>query len=663
MTRELSRRALLAGGGSLLAATSIAPALSGCSLLSTKPTGNRREEDDAGAAERARAREAPMLAAKVEAGDLPPLLKRLPGSPLVVKPVDRIGVYGGTWQSVFLGPADTTWLWRTAGYDNLVRWTPDFTKVVPNVAKSVEVGGDGRTYTFRLRAGMRWSDGAAFTAADVVFAVNDVLLDADLYPDPPAWLLSGGKPPRVERLDETAVRFVFASPHGLFLENLATTEGKALTSLPRHHLERYHRKHNPDVAKLAEQEGFADWVKLFAARGSGPDAPLANPDLPTLCAWKFTTTLGKGTRMVAERNPYYWKTDPEGRQLPYIDTVRFDLVGSDQVILLRAGNAELGMHCRHINTLRNKPVLARSRQKGGFKFFDLPPALMNDLMIALNLNHEDPAMREVFQNRDFRIALSHAIDRPELIKAVLQGQGTPWQGAPREESDFFDEEFATQFTKFEPDVANSLLDGAGYRRDSDGRRLRPDGEVIRFAVEVPTPTFKDFWVDALSLIKKYWADVGVEIQVKNEDRALFYERKQANKHDATVWQGPGGLQDALLDPRWYFPFSGESNFATLWATWFTTGGRGGEEPPAPARRQMELYDQVVATADKDQQRTLFAQILQIAKEEFWAIGTVLPANGYGIVSDRFHNVPARMVDAFVYPTPGPTNPEQYFISD
>lgn len=601
-----------------------------------------------------------MLSGLVKAGELPPLAERLPDRPLVVEPVERPGVYGGTWTTALLGPEDTPWLDKTVHYECLMRWRADFTEPIPNIAENVEVDEGGRVFTFRLRRGMRWSNGEPFTSADVVFAVKDVLLNDELYPVAPAWLLAGDEPPRVEAPDEQTVRFTFAHPNGLFLQNLASLTGAPLTSRPRHYLERFHQAYNPKAAKLAESEGLSGWTDLFFARASAP----ANPDLPGLYPWIYTTALGEGTRMVAERNPYYWKTDPAGRQLPYIDHVVFEIVGNEQVILLKASNGELGMHARHVNTLRNKPVLARSRESGKFDFFELVPAIMNDLIIQLNLTHKDPVLREIFQSKDFRVGLSYAINREELIDAVLQGQGEPWQAAPRRESEFFDEEFAKQYTEFDLDKANEHLDRAGFAaRDRQGFRLRPDGKRLRFAVEVPSPALKDFWVDALQLIKSYWEKAGVHIDVKTEDRTLFYKRKDAGEHDAVVWQGPGGLQDAILDPRCYFPFSSESAYAVAWAAWFTSRGARGEEPPKPAKRQMELYRQLETALDKAEQARLFEEILAVAKEQFWLIGTVQPAMGYGIVANDFHNVPATMPDANVYATPGPTNPEQYFITD
>jgi ABC-type transport system substrate-binding protein len=651
--RGQTRRELLRMGTAGLMAASFA---SGCDLLSTDPNSG----GGGGGRSTTKGREAPSLAKLVKAGDLPPVAKRLPKEPLVVQPTEKVGVYGGTWNTALLGPADAAWLDRTIGYDNLTRWDPEFSKVVPNVAKSVEPNADGSEYTITLREGMHWSDGEPFTADDLVFANEDVTRNDKLTPVPP------DNPATFEKVDEVTVRVTFERPNGLFPEEQAQAGGSGLVSKPFHYLKTFHEKYNPDIDALVEQEGVADWVELFNRKGAGIEgtpynARWMNPDLPTLCPWHIDNALGEGTRLTASRNPYYWKTDPDGSQLPYIDQVRFQVITDPEVMLLRAGNGDFDMHGRHINEPRNKPVLARNRQTGDYDFFDTVPASMNNLMIAFNLSHNDPVKREIFQNKDFRIGLSHAINRDELITAVFQGQGEPWQAAPRKESEFYLEKLATQYLAYDVDLANEHLDKAGYaERDGENRRLGPDGEPIQFDVETATglsPT----QVDALELIRGYWNEVGITMRIKAEDRALFYTRKEANKHDVAIWGGDGGLNDAILDPRWYFPFSQESNYAIAWANWYN-GDSPAMKPPPATRKQMELYDELTASPDPATRRDLFMQILEIAADEFYAIGTILPAQGYGIVKNTFHNVPKSMPNAYVYPTPGPTNPEQYYTT-
>ena len=647
-----TRRDLLLWSGGALAAAS----LSGCSFLSTDPSG----KDATGAKAAAKGKEAPALAALAKDGKLPKLAERLPKNPLVVKPVEKVGVYGGTFKTVLLNAADTSWLGRTVGYEALMRFDPTGTKVIPNIAEAVNVSDDGREFTVKLREGMKWSDGEPFTADDIVFAYNDVALNAEINPVVPEYITSDGKPAKITKVDDVTVTFTFPNTNGLFYTKLAYTGG-ALTSFPRHYMEKFHKKYNPEVENDAKKEKMASWTDLWGAKADG----WANAELPTLRGWVVTNPLGKGNRVVVERNPYYWKTDPEGSQLPYINNVHFDVISDAQVILLKGTAGELSMSTRHINTLPNKPVLAQGRSKGKYHFITLENTVMNDLVLSLNLNHKDPVTRKIFQNKNFRIGLSHAINREEMIKSVFQRQGEPWQAAPDDRSEFYDEEFAKQYTEYDVDLANSFLDKAGLtQKDSEGFRLRPDGKRLAFQVEVASPALTPSWVDGTQMVTDFWQKVGVFAKTKNEDRTLFYERKEpeANQHDAGVWMGDGGLKIELLEPRWYFPFTGESIYAVLWQQWFNSFGELGEKPPAAPLKQMQLYRQLIATTDEQKQKTLYKQILQIAKEQFYCIGTVRIPNTYGIVKNNFHNVPTNIPEASIMATPALTNPEQWYIS-
>lgn len=644
---RLPRRGLLGVGGLLCIATA-----TGCNLLSTEP-------DRPGTGERPtglRDMEPPELAAKVKAGKLPPLKDRLPDTPLVVKPVDEIGQYGGEWRTPIIGPGD---LFRTIGYDQLLGWDLAFTKPEPNVAESVEAADDGKEYVIRLRRGIKWSDGEPFTADDIMFAYDDILRNEELSPIAPPWLVTEDQPATFEKLDDFAVRVLFRGPTGLFLQYLAAPEGEVLTSKPKHHLEKLHIKYNPDANADAESEGYVDWAEMFNSRA----VRWENVGFPTLGAWILVEAPAEEGRAVADRNPYYWKVDPEGRQLPYIDRVISPLVENEELMLLQATNGEVDMHVRHFNNVTNKPILAASRDKGGYHFFNLINSYENQMVIALNLTHQDPIKREIFQNRDFRIGLSHAINRQEVIDVVFQRQGEPWQAAPRPESLFYAEEFAKQYTDFDIDLANRHLDRAGLSdRDGEDFRVGPDGARITFQVDVPTG-YLPFFVDAMELIKKNWQDVGVDVSVRPMGRELAYERKEANLHDAVVWSGAAGLLDAIMDPRWYLPYSHESNFAIPWANWRVDGAEPKEEPPNITKQQLSIYSEARATLDDGERAELFRQVLQIAMEEFYVIGTVLPVGDYGIVKDNFHNVPETMPGGWTFPHPGPTKPEQYFRAD
>ena len=647
----LSRRRLLAIGGGLAVVS-----LTGCDALSTDPAAKKVSGPPAKAA----VLEAPDLASQVKAGKLPALAKRIPAKPLIVDPAEREGAYGGTWNAVLNGPSDDQVLLRTVGYENLMRWDVGFSKSIPNIAESVETSADGLTFTFHLRAGMKWSDGHAFTADDIMFAYDDMFVDEDVWGPVPQWLMADGKPAVFKKVDDHTFQVTFAVPNGLFLDMLATVDGRDLV-VPRHYVEQFHKKYNPDVEAMAKEREFADWIEMFNILAS-PSGAWTDLDRPSIYPWIITKPLGESPQVEVKRNPYYWKVDPAGRQLPYIDSIVFDVIEDIQVILLKFTNGELHLDTRHVNTLENKPVLAQHREKGEYDFFDLPSSFCNQMVISLNLNHKDQAKRRLFQNKDFRIGLSHAINRPELIEAVYQGQGEPFQVAPRPESDFYDEEMAKQFTEFDLDEANRRLDGAGLtERDGADFRLGPDGKRLRIFVEYAVGKGATSWTDALELVKGYWKAAGIDMQIRPEDADLWNQRTTASDHDASVAVDGGALNDGLLRPRWVFPWDNGSKFAVLWGSWYA-GLEPNEEPTGQVRKQMDLYRQMLATKDEAERADLFRQVLAIAKEEFYSIGTVLPKGGYGVKRNDLHNVPTSMLDAgTTYLHPGPGNPAQFFI--
>jgi len=561
--------------------------------------------------------EAPMLAERVSAGELPPVAERLPQNPLVVEPLERVGEYGGTWRAVLTGSGDQSWLVRTVGYENLVRWNPEWTEVIPNVAESFEVSEDGTQFTFRLREGMKWSDGAPFTADDILFWYEDIALNEELSPSAPSLLQNGDDVGVVEKVDDTTVRISFETPNGLFLRRLATPDGDELTRFPRHYLERFHPAYNEDgLDALMQEYGVQNWVDLFeqVAGVDNSDIMWQNTDLPTLHAWVLKTPYdGTTTRVDFERNPYYFKVDPEGNQLPYIDHVRFEVVQEREVTLLKAIGGEIDFQWRRIGNLEQRPVLVDNAEEAGYHLHERVPASMNTGVFFLNLTHKNPVKRELYQNKDFRVGLSHAINRQEIIDVLFVSQGEPWQAAPRPESEYYDEAFAKQYTEFDVALANEHLDRAGLtERDGEGFRLGPDGERVTILAEVSEDTS---YVDVLGLMQRHFEEVGVELQIRALERSLYETRLQSNDLDASMWSGDGGL-GIELDPRWYFPYNYESGFAVAWAYWYTKDPRGEEPNSEAAKRQMELFDQLKATADEAEQEALMREILEIAEEEF-----------------------------------------------
>lgn len=605
--------------------------------------------------------QAPGLDALVESGELPPLEERLPANPLVVEG-DSVGTYGGTWRMGMNGGNDNGLIVKTVAYEGLVRYDHEWKSVIPNLAESWEVNEDATEYTFKLRDGVKWSDGTPFTTEDIAFAV-EVYQDPD-YPAS-SWIDNANNPVSVEVVDEHSFKFSFDKPNGMFMETLASTDGIHITSLPKHYCGQFHPSHNENADADARAAGFDGWsLHLHDRCAWGWEMiRFSNADLPTIYPWILETGLTANTqRLNWVRNPYYWKVDGEGNQLPYIDNLEMRVSqGGVEDLTLAALNGEIDFQERHIATTVNKPLFFDGQEQGDYHLGEVIPSASNTLVLQLNLNHLDPVKRELYNNKDFRIGLSHAIDRMEIIDVVFTGQGEPFQVAPRPESQFYDEELAKQYTEFDPDLAAQHFEAAGLtERNGDGFYLMSDGNPAKITVDMIT-ALRPEWVDMLEILQLQLAAAGIDLEINSIDRTLFYEKRPGGEFDAQVWAGDGGIE-ALQEPRYYFPFSDESVWAFRWAQWFNgTRPEIAEEPADWAKQQMELYNQVRASGDPEQRAELFRQILAITKEEFPVIGISLSPNSYSIIKNNLRNVPETMFNAWLFPTPAPMDPVVWYF--
>lgn len=613
--------------------------------------------------------ESPKLKVLVDNDTLPPVTERLPIVPMVIKPVTQVGQYGGTWRRGMLGTRDHANFIRTIGYENLMRWDEQWTHPVPNVALSVSVNEQATEYLFKLRQGMRWSDGARFTADDILFWYEDVYCNEAFNTVDLKWLVGDREKFSVEKLDEYQVAFKFAEPNGLFLQQLANPGASAPTSFPKHYLKQFHEKYNPQIEKLVEQERVQNWVALFEKKfgkvtNSGSDHPSrwSNPDLPTLNAWILKNGYSEtAAEFVAQRNPFYWKVDLDGNQLPYLDHVLFAVAKDSEELLDWATGGQIDMQFRHIGTIQNRSRLQAHSTTGQYHFFYTLPSNSNVMAISLNLNHRDSALRNLFQNKQFRIALSHAINRNAIIALALHGNGKPYQVAPLPQSPHYQERLAQQYTEYDPKLANQILDAAGFSKGTDGNRLREDGLPITFTIEVADALYPE-WQLMTEMISRNWRDLGISVDVKIESRELFFQRKLHSLHDASVWIAPGGL-DVIQSPRYFLPFSSEaSDYAVNWAKWYENPlDPQAEEPPDFVKQQFHHFNELGKKKTTEEQNQIMSKILKIAGEQFYTIGIATFQQLYGIVKNNFKNVPQFMPESWIYPNPAPTNPCQYYI--
>ncbi|HEX3349356.1 MAG TPA: ABC transporter substrate-binding protein [Acetobacteraceae bacterium] len=617
------------------------------------------------AAAEATTHEAPALAKLVADGKLPPLKDRLPAQPLVVTPIERVGAYGGTLRRALRGSADQNGILRVVGNMGLVRWDVDFIKVLPNVSQGWEINADATVFTFHLRPGTKWSDGHPFSADDVVFAVEDVAKNRDIFRSPPSSIVAGNQPCVAAKIDDATVQFTFAAPYALFLETLATPLGQHPTLYAKHYASQFIPKFNPDAEAIAKRAGAPDWATYF--RNKCGDIELAtrwsNPEKPVLDPWVVEEPYSGGaTRAIFRRNPYFWQVDPEGNQLPYTDAINFGISQDVESLMLDIIAGKVDMQDRHIDTLQNKPTLSQNMAKGGYRLVEEINSNAQQCQIYVNMTHKDPKLRAVFANKTFRQALSLGIDRAEIIELVYLGQSEPYQTGPRPDHPWYHEKLARQFTGHDPDKANAMLDGMGLaKKNGDGFRLRPDGQKLFFSVDV-IPTLYPDLVDTLELVKRHWAGIGIDIKVNTIERALFFSRDDSNDYDAQVWPGPGGL-DPMLTPWDFFAWHTQgSRYALPWAVWYVSNGREGEEPPESQKQRMKLFDVARGTADMQKRGEAMKQLFDLTADAFETIGVCLAVNAFGIASNRLRNVPLQEPSSWSYPNPAPSMPQQYFFS-
>ncbi len=609
-------------------------------------------------------KEAPALAEQVKAGKLPPVDARLPEQPLVVPTVEKIGEYGGVWRRAFLGPADANNYVRVV-YDALFRFSPDGAKIEPHIAAGATPSADFKVWTLSLRKGARWSDGAPFTTDDIIFWYKDVLLNKDLTPALPGWIRNAdGTPAKVEKVDDDTVRFTYAAPATLFLTAVANQDGGDRTYamfLPAHYLKKFHPAYvgKDELDRLVQAAGFKTWTELFAARNAPPE----NPERPTMAAWMSVTRVSDPV-FTLRRNPYFIGVDTAGNQLPYIDEVRFTYFADVQALNLAAIAGNFDMQERHIQ-MTNYPVFKEQERTGKYRVITWSTFGGSDAVIAFNTTYTaDPELGKLMANKDFRVALSLAVNRDQIKESVFLGLGEPRQGVPAPWHPYFPgAEWASKYTDFNRDQANKLLDQLGLtKRDAQGIRLLPNGKPATIEISV-VPAF-GAWPDVAQLVAKDWEAVGIKTVVQIRERALHFSMRDANQLMTEIWN-----EDTTA-----FPFTGNAKFdprnspiltlGPLYYKWVTTKGAEGVEPPPPITRIMQIVD-TARTVGPDEQVKLAQELFRIWADNVYEIGTIglTPmVQGVVVINSKFHNVPTTIGNDWPLRTPGNARSEQFFFA-
>lgn len=603
--------------------------------------------------------------------DLTDVADRLPAEALVVVPYTEVGQYGGVLNGLSNATEAGTSDLLSVRHVNLVRYSDDLQTVVPNVAQSWEWNDDYTELTFHLREGHRWSDGAPFTANDVVFWYEGLILNDNIYPETPSRWLFGGEPMQVEAIDDTTVRMTFPVPTPGILNRFAVDYGQPFQ--PAHFLGEFHADYNSDADAVAAERGFDSWSDLVNLYYGGSDwkdvpSPLlsesADNVVPTLESHILVAESATGRRLVA--NPYFHMVDTAGNQLPYISEIDEQYVPDAQVrnLMITSGDVDYKAQSVFIDDF----PLYVDNEEGGDYTVHLSQGLGNNVFYGFNVTHPDETLREVFSDLRFRQAMSLALDRDEMNELVYLGQGTPAQSTPAEAAtvSFVGEDDLNAFIAYDPEAAMALLDDMGLvDQDGDGLRDLASGDALVIRLNYSNQGAP---VRLHELSAGYWNDIGVRVDLREVTSDEYRAQANNNNADVTAWandniSGPTISQNVFqMIPSFGNFFNPGNGF--LWASWIASDGADGIEPPEDALALVDLSEEFLRVPlGSDESNAVGEQIVDIHVANLWKIGTV----GNIPVPVIQHNTLANFVpftaNTYDFYRSYPFRPQQWYFSE
>jgi len=587
------------------------------------------------------AAEVPMYEAKVASGDLPPVSERLPSEPKIVDYAAEgktAGKYGGDMR-ILMGKAKDTRQMAVYSYARIVGYGPDFV-LQPDIAKSFEVA-DGREFTFTLRKGHKWSDGHPLTSEDFRYFWEDMVQHPELgRKGVPTDMLVDGEEPTFEVIDELTFKYTWTRPNPAFLPALAGASPLYIYR-PAHYLKQFHTKYRDadELAKLAADAESKDWTALHTRKQRQRRAE--NPDLPTLQAW-WNRTPPPSTRFVFERNPYYHRVDPDGRQLPYIDNVIMNIVSKD-VIPAKTGTGESDLQARYLR-FDHIPFLKQGEANGNFKTLLWNLGRGSQVALFPNLNAVDPVWRELNRDVRFRRALSLGINRNEINESIYFGLARPSANTVLPDSKFHRDEYANAWISHDVAKANKILDKMGLdKRDDDGTRLLPNGARLEITVESAGESTEE--TDVLELISTHMQDIGVKMFVRASQRDIFRRRANSGETIMSVFNGlDNGVPSADMSPQELAPTAQPQLQWPQWGQHNETGGKAGEKVDMEsAKVQLALYNKWMVAPDMEKKTEIWHEMLKNYTDQVFTIGTVNNSKQPVAVSADLRNIPVEAI--------------------
>ncbi len=576
-------------------------------------------------------------------GTLPPVKDRLPKEPQVYLTSgmkDGPGVYGDLWRGFSACPtagyndmAGTTMGWfgiesYTTRYQSLIKTGPLYRadqdiEPMPELAKSWEWSADGLQLTMHLIEGAKWSDGMPFTADDVMFTWEGYTLDTNVNTTfhQEAWTWDG-KPASLEKVDDFTIKFTFPVAKPLSAFYLLAEDNFHV--MPAHQLKPLHPKWSTADPKPSYKD-FADAL------------PPDKLPLVTMGPWVITE-YKLDELMIMRRNPYYWKVDENGNQLPYFDEIQYRKgpsgIGRDLCTI--AGD------CDHMN-LENPSTFVEAMTKAQdatakYTITWGPETLGYFISFNYSLgvgiqNERDTAVRTLFRDLRFRQALSYATDREGIAQSIMKGPFLrAWAGGLYPGAPDFDQKSVVYYP-YDPASAKILLAEIGLKdTNNDGILEWTSGPTAGQSVVMQLTASQDAkeTQSVAEALVNQWGAVGIKINMKILDSAT-----STDMHTASTWDmatNRGGQEFAL-------PFKNPTALAPLTKTF--DWQREGDTPRQLMDFEQSLIDIVNkyrSTFDAAGRKTLMSQYNNIFTKNVYGLGVFVGRYGLG-VAKRVKNIP------------------------
>ena len=340
------------------------------------------------------------------------------------------------------------------------------------------------------------------------------------------------------------------------------------------------------------------------------------------------------------RNPYYWKVDTAGNQLPYIDRVLGQYAGNPELVAAKAISGEqdvgLGIYGGSMQ-IAKVPVFMQNAEKNNYRVSLERTIDWAATEVALFPNHtvEDPVLRELFHTPKFKQALSHAINRDEVNELVFLEMGVPRGAVIQDQAAFNGTQWENLYIEYDPELAKRLLDEVGVRANAEGVRMRSDGKPLELILSVASRRASP--PGAGELIADHWSDIGIKTIVDDQGpgRDLF-TTVGGNKGMVYMWSIEGSFMSNILEKAQWWGRGGW--WGRSWEAWYATGGKEGEAPPPEAKAFIEAWRTILVTASEAERLELGHQALENLSRNLWFIGVVGPGPDVRFARNNLKNI-------------------------